>query len=200
MQRIVTYAHGARPLGNPLRGQRPAETFYDRPVTTLRSETEFAVPATELDVTEWMGKPTPLAELRGRVVLIEAFQMLCPGCVSNGLPQVQRVRRTLPEVAVLGLHCVFEHHDAQGPNALRAFMAEYRIGFPVGVDRHDRDTIPVTMRAYGLEGTPSTLLIDRAGRLRLTKFGTITDMALGAELGLLLSEKPAQVATATAGA
>lgn len=172
--------------------------FYDRPVTTLQSETEFAVPATELDVSEWVGEPTPLEALRGRVVLVEAFQMLCPGCVSNGLPQAQRVRHTLPEVAVVGLHCVFEHHDVQGPSALRAFVGEYRIGFPVGVDRHDGASMPVTMRAYGLQGTPSTLLIDRAGRVRLSIFGTISDMSLGAELGLLLSEKPARFSTSTA--
>ena len=151
------------------------------------------MPATELDVSEWLGKPTPLEALRGRVVLVEAFQMLCPGCVSNGLPQAQRVRQTLPEVAVVGLHCVFEHHDAQGPAALKAFASEYRIGFPIGVDRHDGHTMPVTMRTYGLQGTPSTLLIDRVGQLRLSFFGTMSDLALGAELGLLLSERPAEV-------
>lgn len=156
----------------------------------LQSPNDLAGPATELDVSEWMGTPTTLAALRGRVVLVEAFQMLCPGCVTGGLPQAQRVRQTLPEVVVLGLHSVFEHHEAQGPVALRAFLGEYRIGFPVAIDRHDGDAIPVTMRAYGLQGTPSTLLIDRAGRLRLHCFGTVSDLALGAQLGLLLSEDP----------
>jgi hypothetical protein len=151
-----------------------------------------SAPAIEFDVCEWVGAPSPLESLRGKVVLVEAFQMLCPGCVSNGIPQAQRVRRTLPEVAVVGLHCVFEHHEAQGPAALRAFMSEYRIDFPVGIDRHDGDYIPVTMKAYGLQGTPSTLLIDRAGRLRLSEFGTVNDLALGAHLGTLLAEHPDQ--------
>jgi len=146
-------------------------------------------PATEFDVSEWIGPPSPLASLRGKVVLVEAFQLLCPGCVSNGIPQAQRVQRMLPEVRVIGLHCVFEHHEAQGPAAaLRAFMSEYRIDFPVAIDRHDGSPIPVTMQAYALQGTPSTLLIDRAGRLRLTHFGTLADVALGAHLGQLLSE------------
>jgi hypothetical protein len=144
--------------------------------------------APEFDVAEWIGKPQPLAGLRGQVVLVETFQMLCPGCVTHGLPQAQRVQATFPDVAVVGIHTVFEHHDAMTPVALRAFLSEYRIGFPVGIDRHDDDPIPATMRRYGLQGTPSTILIDRLGRLRLTAFGALDDLQLGAHLGRLLAE------------
>ncbi len=94
----------------------------------------------------------------------------------------------MPDVAVVGLHTVFEHHDAMTPLALRAFLSEYRITFPVGIDRHDGDPIPMTMHRYGLQGTPSTLLIDRLGRLRLSAFGAIDDIQLGAHLGRLLYE------------
>ena len=109
-----------------------------------------------------------LAELRGRVVAIEAFQMLCPGCVSHGLPQAQRIADTFgDDVTVLGLHTVFEHHDAMAPVSLEAFLHEYRIGFPVGIDAHDQpDGMPLTMASYQLRGTPSLILIDRAGRVR----------------------------------
>src|SRR5690606_20270412 len=39
--------------------------------------------APELQVSRWFNTPAPLslAALRGRVVVVEAFQMLCPGCV-----------------------------------------------------------------------------------------------------------------------
>lgn len=144
--------------------------------------------APELDVTEWIGPAQRLADLRGQVVLVKTFQMLCPGCVSYGLPQAQRVQRTFPDVAVLGLHTVFEHHDAMGLTPLKAFLHEYRITFPVGIDRHDGDLVPVTMRRYGLQGTPSTLLIDRAGRLVLSEFGEVDDLPLGAHIGRLLSQ------------
>lgn len=144
--------------------------------------------APELDVAEWIGQPHPLADLRGRVTLIETFQMLCPGCVSHGLPQAKRVQAAFPAVAVVGLHTVFEHHDAMTPLALRAFLSEYQITFPVAIDRHDGDSIPVTMRRYGLQGTPSTILIDRRGRVRLTAFGVVDDLQLGARLGELLAE------------
>ena len=134
-----------------------------------------------------------LADLRGRIVVLHAFQMLCPGCVQHGLPQTQRIRAAFaPEdVAVVGLHTVFEHHTAMTPVALRAFLHEWRIGFPVGVDTPSdaaRDPIPQTMRAYGLQGTPSLLLIDRNGLLRRHSFGAEDDVTVGAAIATLVAE------------
>ncbi|MCM0020159.1 MAG: redoxin domain-containing protein [Tagaea sp.] len=149
--------------------------------------------APEWQVARWFNAPGPLslAALRGKVVLAVAFQMLCPGCVAKGLPQAQRVRAAFDDrLVVLGLHSVFEHHDAQGsPAALAAFLHEYRIGFPVALDAPAEDgPIPHTMRAYGLRGTPSALLIDKSGRLRMHEFGHIDDLVLGATIGSLLAE------------
>jgi hypothetical protein len=144
--------------------------------------------APELDVSAWLGTPSPLESLRGRVVLIEAFQMLCPGCIRYGLPQAQRVQRAFPDVAVIGLHTVFEHHEVTGQAALEVFLSEFAITFPVGIDRHDGGALPVTMRTYGLRGTPSTLVIDKAGRARFSHLGAVDDLVLGVLLGRLLAE------------
>lgn len=146
------------------------------------------VPAPEWDVSEWIGTPSPLASLRGKVVLVEAFQMLCAGCVNYGLPQAQRVARMFPNVAVIGLHTVFEHHEVTGPEALKVFLHEFGIRFPVGVDRHDTEGgLPVTMRTFGLEGTPSTMLFDKAGSMMFSHLGKIDDLALGVMIGQLLA-------------
>ncbi len=155
-------------------------------------------------IAHWLNTPAPipLEGLRGRAVLAVAFQMLCPGCVSQGLPQAQRARATFSEndLAVIGLHTVFEHHEAQGSAAaLSAFLHEYRIGFPVGIDAQDAGG-PVTMRAYGMRGTPTTLVYDRAGRLRLHQFGHVEDMALGATLMLAMAEASPANAAANAAA
>ncbi len=124
--------------------------------------------APPLEVARWFNTDTAISldDLAGQVMAIEAFQMLCPGCVSHGLPQAQRIAGTFAgEVMVLGLHTVFEHHEAMGPVSLEAFLYEYRIGFPVGVDTHDQPGgTPITMARYQLRGTPSLILIDRAGR------------------------------------
>ncbi|MGL4301201.1 MAG: redoxin domain-containing protein [Sphingomonas sp.] len=161
-------------------------------------------PAPEFDVATWLNTPQPitLASLAGKVVLIEAFQMLCPGCVEHGLPQAARVRAAFPtsEVAVIGLHTVFEHHEAQGTvAALKAFLHEYRIGFPVGIDQPSvHGAAPRTMTAYQMQGTPTLILIDRLGRLRAQHFGHVTDLRLGAEIQALIGETVPAPATAPA--
>ena len=133
--------------------------------------------APELITTRWFNtdRALTLADLRGRVVVIEAFQMLCPGCVSHSLPQAMRVAETFSpdDVAVIGLHTVFEHHAAQGTEAaLAAFLHEYRIRFPVAIDApSEGERLPRTMKLYGMEGTPTVVLIDREGRLRNRRSG-----------------------------
>ncbi len=150
--------------------------------------------APELQVERWFNTPQPiaLAGLRGKVVVLEAFQMLCPGCVSHGLPQATRVHETFDrsQLQVIGLHTVFEHHAAMTPVALQAFLHEYRLPFPVAVDRPGvDDAIPQTMRAFAMRGTPTLILIDRLGQVRHHHFGQVSDLVLGAEIATLLNER-----------
>lgn len=147
----------------------------------------------EWRVSRWFNSEAPLSldALRGKVVMVSAFQMLCPGCVSEGLPQARRVREGFPDddLAVVGLHTVFEHHSAMTPVSLEAFLHEYRITFPVGVDETDSSSpIPLTMQAYAMRGTPTTLLFDRSGHLRRNVFGHVPDLRLGAEIMALIGE------------
>ncbi len=146
----------------------------------------------ELQTSHWFNTPAPisLASLRGRVVAIHAFQMLCPGCVSHGIPQTLKLRATFPEdqLVVIGLHTVFEHHEVMGPQALEVFIHEYRLGFPIAVDQASgQGGLPLTMAALQLRGTPSLVLLDRDGHIRLNHFGALDDMALGAMVGQLLA-------------
>lgn len=151
--------------------------------------------APELSVSRWFNAPAPLTleSLRGRVVMLHAFQMLCPGCVSHGTPQAQRAHQLFrnTDLAVIGLHTVFEHHAAMTPVSLEAFIHEYRLTFPIGVDQASDDSpAPVTMRRYEMRGTPTCILIGRDGTIRHHGFGQEDDMALGAIIGTLLAEAP----------
>jgi len=161
----------------------------------------FAPP---LQTRRWFNSPPlQLRDLRGRVVVLEVFQMLCPGCVSHALPQALEIRQTFApaDVAVIGLHSVFEHHAAMTPTSLEAFLHEYRIGFPVGVDAAvEGSPIPATMQAYAMQGTPTTILIDRAGRLRLQHFGRLRDLTIGAHIAALVGEAAAVVTAAASDA
>ncbi|MGJ0452646.1 MAG: peroxiredoxin family protein [Methylocystis sp.] len=149
--------------------------------------------APELAVSRWFNTPAPitLAALRGRVVMLHAFQMLCPGCVAHGTPQAQRAHALFrdSDLAVIGLHTVFEHHAAMTPVSLEAFIHEYRLTFPIGVDQPaENEPIPLTMARYDMRGTPTAILIGRDGGIRHHGFGQEDDMALGAIIGTLLAE------------
>ncbi len=148
-------------------------------------------------VSRWFnaeGTPS-LQALRGRVVFLHAFQMLCPGCVQHAVPQSQKVAAAFAntDLAVIGLHTVFEHHAVMGPDALQVYLHENRIAYPVGVDAYRDDDfasnpLPLTMQAYAMQGTPTLILIDRKGMLRRQQFGLVDDLRLGAEIATLLAE------------
>lgn len=148
--------------------------------------------APPLIAAEWMNveHPLELQSLRGKIVVLETFQMLCPGCVSHSLPQARAIHEYFPRdaVQVVGLHSVFEHHDAMSPISLRAFLHEYRIDFPIAVDAHDAHRTPRTMSAYGMRGTPTLTLIDRGGVVRSQSFGRVSDLHVGAAIAGLMGE------------
>jgi thiol-disulfide isomerase/thioredoxin len=115
-------------------------------------------------VSQWFNtrEAVSLEQFKGRVVVVGAFQMLCPGCVAYSIPQLKKLHKLLHKLplTVIGLHTVFEHHAAMQPHALEVFIHEYQLGFPVGVDAayDDGRPIPQTMAAWQLRGTPSTMV------------------------------------------
>lgn len=148
--------------------------------------------APELEITQWFNTNTDLTlnSLRGRVVVLHAFQMLCPACVSHGIPQAKKIQAAFASnVQVVGVHTVFEHHMAMTPVSLEAFLHEYRVTFPVGVDTPRASSpVPKTMADYAMHGTPSLLLIDAHTRVRLHAFGQADDLKVGAAVATLVTE------------
>ena len=152
--------------------------------------------APELLVQSWFNTDRPMlvSGLRGRVVVLVAFQVLCPISVAGAVPQAQRIFETFEpkDVAVIGLHATFEHHDAFSAAMLKAFIQEYRLKFPIALDLPNPSSpIPHTMERYKMRGTPSLVLIDRHGLVRKHAFGGVDDLRIGAEIGALTQESPA---------
>lgn len=150
------------------------------------------IQAPDLEVSQWFNTTSPiqLSALRGQVVVMHAFQMLCPGCVQQAIPQLKRVheQHQKSRLRVLALHTVFEHHNVMGPEALEVFIHENKLSFPIGVDRPGSGAIPVTMERYQMRGTPTLILLDKAGRQRFHHFGSVDDLVLGTAIGQLLAE------------
>jgi peroxiredoxin len=149
--------------------------------------------APELLVEKWFNTdhPLSLSALRGRVVVLSAFQVLCPNSIASGVPQARRIFETFApgDVTVIGLHTTFEHHDAFSGAVLKAFIQEYRLKFPIALDQPNAaGPIPQTMERYSMRGTPSLVLIDRNGMVRKHAFGAVDDLRIGAEIGALTQE------------
>jgi thiol-disulfide isomerase/thioredoxin len=133
----------------------------------------------ELSVSQWFNtdRAVTLEQLNGRVVVVGAFQMLCPGCVAHSIPQLKKLHelsRDLP-LTVIGLHTVFEHHQAM-------------LAFPVGVAAYEGNSLtPKTMEDWHMRGTPSTFVFAANGDLSLHQFGHVDDLPLGIFVGQLIA-------------
>ena len=196
--------------------------------------------APELSVSKWVqGLPTNFEQEKDHVVLVEVFQVNCPGCFLYGIPEAIKIYNKHREngVRVLGVATAFEDYDKNTLENLDLLLKTgevigdtkqglqqygklddsklpYKIPFPVGMDTlvkesgepnetrikdfiysqiPDFDSQPddyknqiiqrvkeymkskqyvaETFEKYSLQGTPSTILVDRKGILRDVSFG-----------------------------
>ena len=145
-----------------------AETRYQRGPFSAAE----APPAPEWQVSEWIrGPATSLAALEGQVVVIDFFQLWCPGCKRFSIPLMSYWEEhfakeiAAEELALISIHTVFEGHDYQTPERLRAFVEEKKMRHPVAVDRQSAGKrLPDSMILFGTHGTPEMAIIDKAGR------------------------------------
>jgi thiol-disulfide isomerase/thioredoxin len=135
--------------------------------------------APEWEISEWINsEPLSLSGLKGKVIVIEFFQLWCPGCNSFSIPlmhhweQLFKNEASQGRIAFVSIHTVFEGHDFQTPKRLRSFLKKKGINHAVGIDRHiDGKRLPETMRRYNTMGTPEMAIIDKHGTIRLQRFG-----------------------------
>ena len=81
--------------------------------------------APELNIAHWVqGDPITFAELVGKVVLVEVFQINCPGCFLYALPEVIRLHDMFEDqgLVILGLATAFEDYDKNNLENLRALV------------------------------------------------------------------------------
>lgn len=150
--------------------------------------------AKDLIIDEWLNTNEDFSfDIKGNYVkVIHAFQILCPGCVYRGIPQAHELynRFNSADVKVVGLHSVFEHHEAMKPIALKVFISEWGLPFPVAIDsKKEGEWMPETMKTYQLQGTPSLVIIDRKGIIRLNFFGHADEQKIEELIKSLIKEK-----------
>lgn len=148
--------------------------------------------AFELEIADWVNShPLKLSELRGNVVVLYFFQMLCPACVIYATPIAKKIHELkIPHLKLIGIHSVFEHHEAMSKKSLLAYIHEFRLNFAIGIDQpNEKSHIPKTMEKYGLQGTPSFIIIDPEGYIKAHLFGVPDELSLGLFLGKWLGRE-----------
>ena len=127
-------------------------------------------PAPELKVSEWVqGGPISLKDYQGKVIVVEVFQVNCPGCFVYGIPEAidtfQKYKNN--DVVVLGLATAFEDFEKNTLENLKLLLNEdkvigetlttltyqskllndgklsYSIPFPVGMDMLVKEKLPI---------------------------------------------------------
>jgi hypothetical protein len=127
--------------------------------------------APNLEVSTWVqGKPTNIDKERGNVVLIEVFQVNCPGCFLYSIPEVIDIYRRYRDkgLTVLGLATAFEDFDKNNLDNLQKLVSTgevvgetyrafnntgqirdgsklpYKIPFPVAMDMLVKQSVSLT--------------------------------------------------------
>lgn len=148
------------------------------------------------DIETWFnGSAVTLEELKGKVIVVEFFQLWCPGCNSFSIPLMKRWSSiyTKPiqegKLQLISIHTVFEGHSYQNNQRLKAFLKEKKISHLVGVDMHrDSSGSPETMQKYRTGGTPAMAVIDKDGYIRFQKFGRFDTDKVESYVWTLLKE------------
>jgi len=127
-------------------------------------------PAPELKVSEWVqGGPISLKDYQGKVIVVEVFQVNCPGCFIYGIPEAIDTYQKYKNngVEILGLATAFEDFDKNTLENLKLLLQEskvigetlttlsyqnkllnegklsYKIPFPVGMDMLLKESLPI---------------------------------------------------------
>jgi peroxiredoxin len=119
-----------------------------------------AAPAFELPLAG--GGAASLAAARGEVVLVNFWATWCPPC-RRELPALQALEAALGGA---GLRILAVSVDRGPTEELASFARARELRFPV---LHDRESD--VARSYGVGAYPTTVVVDRAGRIALRAAG-----------------------------
>lgn len=114
-------------------------------------------PAPALKLKDLDGKPHDLAQLKGRVVLVNFWATWCPPC-RREMPSMERLSQALKNEAFSVL-AINVGEDADTINSF-ASQLDATLNFPILLDSQSR-----SLQVWKVSGLPTTYLIDQQGRI-----------------------------------
>jgi cytochrome c biogenesis protein CcmG/thiol:disulfide interchange protein DsbE len=144
-----------------------------QPISERRTMPALALP--QLGGGEWS-----LADHRGQVVLLNYWATWCEPCRED-LPGLIELARSSDSqrVAIVGVAL------DSGPNAqetVRSFVAKFHVPYPIAMpDERER-------RSIGDMGLPTTILLDKHGRVARKYFGATERDDFARDIATLLAE------------
>ncbi|MGE0127361.1 MAG: TlpA family protein disulfide reductase [Blastocatellales bacterium] len=158
----------------------------------------IGTPAPELDVSRWIegkhGAPKSLAELRGKVVLLDFWAMWCGPCVA-AFPRLRQFQSKYAQAGfeILGVTKLYGRSDTEESLAreqefksLQNYKARHQLAYPFAVGKMDD---VANEERYGVAGIPTVILIDRRGVVRHVKRGIGEYRKLEKQIVKLIGEK-----------
>jgi cytochrome c biogenesis protein CcmG/thiol:disulfide interchange protein DsbE len=121
----------------------------------------IAQPAPAFTLTLFDGEVLRIEDLRGKVVFLNFWASWCPPCRAEARTLEAASRKYREQgVVFVGVNIQDTEESA------RAFLEEFGITYPNGIDRGARIAIE-----YGVWGLPETFFIDRGGRITYKHVG-----------------------------
>jgi peroxiredoxin len=132
------------------------------------------------------GQKAELAQLKGKVVLVNFWATWCGWCAKE-IPDLVdlHARYEREGLAVLGVAL-----DRQGASVVKPFVEKKAVNYPILLDPEDR-----AWAAFALgrrAGIPTTIAIDRRGRIRQVLVGYQERKTLESAVKALLAERSAE--------
>jgi peroxiredoxin len=146
----------------------PVKEAWDR-----KPMPDFTLPAID-------GRTWSLSDHRGKVVLVNFWATWCPPCRTE-TPELVRVHERYREQ---GLELVGISLDDEPELVVPGFIKRFRMPYPVLIPTPDFSL------ARQIESLPTTVLVDREGRIATVHFGAVRESDLRGDLELLLGERP----------
>ena len=127
-------------------------------------------------VRDLNGHSWRLTDHRGEVVLLNFWATWCPPCREE-TPGLVRLSKSYPqnELDVVGVSM-----DEGGLALVREFVSQFKIPYTIAVP----DELPLTV-----QGLPTTLLIDKQGRVAKTYVGGASERVFRTDVDALLHEQ-----------